>query len=67
MGPNGAVTIWCDGEDGACAIWRQESGLTVSAARKEFRREGWRHVAGKDYCPRCARIKRVGSVLEKVC
>ena len=47
--------IFCDGD--GCAKW--DDGVTgpkpmPSAARKEVKRLGWRHIRRKDYCPDCA-------------
>lgn len=43
------TTIWCD----KCAHWEQKSKTTTKIARRLLKRQGWKFVDGKDYCPNC--------------
>lgn len=40
--------IACDGPN--CRDWIIAKVETVAAARKQARKDGWRHRDGKDYC-----------------
>lgn len=42
------ITIWCD--DDRCGRWRQASGLSARAFRRELAVAGWVFVGGVDLC-----------------
>lgn len=48
----------CHGND-ASADMRHQS---ASEQRKALRRDGWRHVGAKDYCPACWDMKLRGQL-----
>lgn len=48
--------MWCDTQD--CLEWAYNAtAKTAKVARERARADGWRHVNGKDYCPRHAPVE----------
>lgn len=55
--------IYCDGDEDSCPMencpWGGGDGsfhlMPVANQRLEMKTEGWKRIAGKDYCPHCAK------------